>query len=202
MKNILARAFGVWVPIAVVITGVFAFGYWAVQQNYRQSLNDPQIQMAEDAAVYLANDYTPAALVPRGVSPVDIATSLAPWIAVYDASGTPLESGAVLDGSPPRLPTGVFDTSTWRKFIIGHHLNTAPQNEDRFSWQPRADVRQAIVLVSFNAPHGIGFVAAGRNMREVEAREAALAGGATALWGMTMLASLVAIVVLIALGWL
>src|SRR6185369_15227988 len=65
MRPLFARAFVLWIPCLIAITGVFAFAYLATQQNYRQSLNDPQIQMAEDAAVSLAHDYTPANIVPH-----------------------------------------------------------------------------------------------------------------------------------------
>ncbi len=176
--NRVSRVLWNFLPLAVIACGVCLLVSATVQQNYRQSLNDPQIQMAEDAVAQLAKDYTPAAVVPRpqtGAAPVDIAASLAPWIAVYDASGTPLESSAELNGAPPRLPAGVFDTSVWNAPIIGHHVNSAPANENRFTWQPEPGVREAVVLVAFQTPDGIGYVAAGRNMREVEAREDALA---------------------------
>ena len=208
MNKLFTHAFALWLPFLVVITGLFLFASWAVQQNYRQSLNDPQIQMAEDAAASLAADYTPANVVPRtnpqsaGAPTVEMSTSLAPWIAVYDASGTPLESSATLDGAPPRLPQGVFDTSLWNRVIIGHHFNGTPANENRFSWQPRPDVRQAVVLVQFQTPHGVGYVAVGRNMREVESREATLQAGAAVLWGATSLATFAIIFILLALGWL
>ncbi|MBU6388866.1 hypothetical protein KGQ72_03275 [Patescibacteria group bacterium] len=209
MTGLISRAFALWMPFLVAITGFFLFAVWAVQQNYRQSLNDPQVQMAEDAAASLAANYLPAAVVPRtnpqsaGAPSIEMSTSLAPWITVYDASGTPLESSATLDGAPPQLPQGVFDRGTWKRVYAEWGIAlSVPANETRFSWQPRPGVRQAVVLVQFQAPHGTGYVAAGRNTREVENREATLIHGAALLFGATSLATLAAIVILLALGWL
>ncbi len=182
----LVRTFISWLPFAVTITGLCLLVYATVQQNYRQSLNDPQVQMAEDGAAYLAKDYTPAAVVPRGVPMVDLAESLAPWIAVYDESGKVLESSGILDGAPPQVPQGVFDSvRNGLPLVVGHHLTTGilvgvAANEDRVSWQPNPDVRQAIVVVHVQGDKG--FVVAGRNMREVENREGRLSFMVFAAW--------------------
>ncbi len=199
MKKVLAQAFVRWIPLAVASSGIFVFAYWAVQQEYRLSLNDPQVQMAEDGAAALNGGAAPASLVTRGVPPVDIAASLAPWIAVYDASGTPLESSAELDGAPPRLPAGVFDTKTWRpSAALGVPVAT-PAGETFFTWQPRDGVRQAVVLAAVGnglPAHAGEFVAAGRNMREVEARVQTLTSGAALAWGITELATFLVVLVL------
>ena len=196
--NILSRSLALWLPILVATSGIFVFAYWGIQQEYRLSLNDPQVQIAEDGANALAAGAPPASLT-RNAPSVDIAASLAPWVAVYDASGVPLESTGVLGGAPPRLPAGVFDTSTWRgSAAFGIPLST-PAGETRFTWQPEAGVRQAVVLVAV----GNGkFVAAGRSMREVENRVSVLTLGAALAWGGTELGTLVAIITLLALGWL
>ncbi len=200
MKELIARSFALWVPIVVATSGLFVFAYWAVQQSYRLGANDPQIQVAEDAAAALNSGAVPAALVSRSIAPIDIAMSLAPWITIYDSSGTPLESSAVLDGAPPRLPAGVFDANTWKPAYAAYGVVLPiPKTETRFSWQPRSDVRQAVVLVRANNGY---FVATGRNIREVENRIELFTKGAALLWGGTELATLVAIVILLSLGWL
>jgi hypothetical protein len=113
MPSIFSRALALWLPIACATSGLFLFAFWGIQQQYRITLNDPQVQLAEDGAAALANGVTPAELV--GDRPqVDIKTSLAPWIAVYDPSGTPLASTGVLDSAPPEPPRGVFNMSSWR----------------------------------------------------------------------------------------
>lgn len=46
IRNILKP----WLPLAVTIIAVFGGICLTVQQSYRMGANDPQIQMAEDAA--------------------------------------------------------------------------------------------------------------------------------------------------------
>ena len=197
MRKLVSRAFVLWLPLVVALTGVFGFIYIAVQQNYRQSVNDPQIQMAEDDALRLAQGEQPASLVPRGISPIDLRTSLATWIAVYNSSGMPLESSAVLDGAPPRLPSGLFDTNTW----VPHKIWQAPSGvETRVTWQPRPDIRQAVVLVQFKTPISVGYVAVGRSMHLIEKRISDLTYHAAVAWSATALASLFVISAILMLG--
>jgi len=175
----LVRAGISWLPLAVAISGICLLVYGAVQQNYRQSLNDPQIQMAEDGAALLANGGVPADVVPHGIAMVDAANSLAPWIAVYDGSGTPLESSAVLDGKPPMPQAGEFALAKAQGTNLPHN-----------TWQPDQNVRIALVIVP--VPGKDMFVASGRNMREVENREGQLTTLVGLAWLVTMAASFVA----------
>jgi hypothetical protein len=145
-----------------------------VQQSLRQGLNDPQIQMAEDAAYALNNGATTDSLIAG--NKVEMSRSLAPFLIAYDSSGKPVAGSGVLNGELPSLPDGVLDY--------------AKQNgEDRVSWQPDNDTRIASVIV----PYDHGYVLAGRNMREVEKRELQTEGFAAATWGLTLFASLVAV---------
>ena len=162
-----------------------ALAYMTVQQNYRESLNDPQVQIAEDAARALVSGVIPAELVPRDQS-IDIAQSLATWIAVYDEKGVGVESNGVLDGAPPRVPQGVLDAAAAN---AGKDTNIPGQN--RVSWQPRAGVRSAVVVQHFTGPKMNGFVAVGRNMREVEDHEAQLTSTIFYSWILTLLVTLI-----------
>lgn len=198
MKQWYIRPLLWWAYSAIMVTGLCALVHVAVQQDLRQGANDPQVQMAEDAAARLEGGAAPADVVPRAAPPVDIATSLSPWLAVYDQSGALLAASGQLNGAPPQLPAGVFDTSGW-KSIVGHHLTVFyPNNENRFTWQPKDGVRQAVVLVHFSgglSEHGSigsGFVAAGRSLREVESRESQLTLEVFVLWALTLLCLLVA----------
>jgi hypothetical protein len=144
-----------WLLMAVIVTGFSGLIYTAVQQDIRQTADDPQIQMAEDTAAKLANGQQVQNVVPS--EKVDIARSLAPYIIVFDTSGKPVASSAVLDGQTPTIPSGVFDY-------------VRQNNEDRFTWQPRPGVRSAVVVTQFKGTTS-GFVLAGRSLREVEKRE-------------------------------
>jgi hypothetical protein len=151
----MKRIFRYWLPIAIVVSALAGLLYVAVQQAIRSAANDPQIQLAEDAATTLNNGGTIQSVVPA--RKVDIATSLARYIIVFDASGTPVASSAQLNGQTPTIPSGVFDS-------VRHN------GEDKITWQPQPGVRSAIVVVQFHGPTG-GFVLAGRSLREVEQRE-------------------------------
>ena len=148
---------------AMVLAGistVLALALYTIpQQVLRQGANDPQIQMAGDLAARLEQGIAPAEAVPAGS--VDIARSLSPFVIAYDDQGQPLGSNAQLNGQTPTPPKGVFEY-------------TRIHGEERISWQPvlgrEHGVRIAAVIERVNGPHP-GFVLAGRNMREVEARE-------------------------------
>lgn len=148
MKNILKY----WLLIAVIVSGVIGLNYAAIQQVLRQGANNPQIQMAEDAAAKLASGQQARDVVP--VEQVDIASSIASYLIVFDASGQPIASSARLNGQIPTPPSGVFD------YVRQH-------DEDRITWSPQAGVRDAIVVAQFKGVHS-GFVVAGRSLREVE----------------------------------
>src|SRR4051812_19741980 len=95
------RVFLYWLPVALIITVLSGLVYVAVQQNFRQSANDPQIQMAEDAAAALEAGAQPQAVV--GTGKVDMARSLAPFLIVYDDQGQPLAASVQLNGQIPTV---------------------------------------------------------------------------------------------------
>jgi len=119
-------------------------------QVLRQQADEPQAQLAEDAARRLdAGDARVPAIAGDDVA---IENSLAPWLVVYDQAGAPRAGNGHLHGALPKLPDGVL---AFARQHGGHRL----------SWQPEPGVRQALVVV----PTKAGFVVAGRSLREVEA---------------------------------
>jgi hypothetical protein len=150
VANILRQ----WLPLAamgVVLCGVI---YVVAQQGLRIGANDPQIQMAQDAATALAEGQNPASLVPTAT--VEISQSLAPFTMVFSDAGTVVASSARLHGQVPALPGGLLD------YVRQH-------GEDRVTWQPESGVRMATVIVRVSGSPG-GFVLAGRSLLEVEKR--------------------------------
>jgi len=141
--------------MTATITGLVGLCYAVVQQDIRQSANDPQIQIAEDSAAKLTDGQSIQNVVPS--EKVDIAKSLAPYIIVFDATGKPLASSALLNGQTPTIPAGVFD------YIKSN-------GEDRITWQPQPGVRSAVVVTQFKGSNS-GFVLVGRSLREVEILE-------------------------------
>ena len=100
---IVRRALLLFVPLAVVITALSGLAYLIGQQGQRTGANDPQVQLAEDAAARLDAGETPTAVVGTG-PPVDVARSLAPFIVVYDPAGSALATDGQLDGAAPCRP--------------------------------------------------------------------------------------------------
>ena len=145
------RAFAFFLPAAAVLTVACLLHAVGLQQVLRQGADDPQTQIAEDAARALNAGAVPATLVTT--SKVDVALSLAPFMAVYDRSGAVLATDGTLDGSAPRPPIGVIETA--RSAGI-----------DKVTWQPRPGVRIATVVVPWSG----GTVLAGRSLRIVEER--------------------------------
>ena len=74
-----------WLPLAATITLLCGLIYVTLQQAYRSNANDPQIQLAEDAAQALAAGQSPESLLPE--QQVDIARSLAPYMMIFNAQG-------------------------------------------------------------------------------------------------------------------
>ena len=107
--RLLGRSFIKWLPLGVAVTMLSVVVYAAAQQTYRQGANDPQIQMAEDAARALSAGVSPAEVV--GSATVDPSLSLAPFLIVTDRAGAIVASGARIGGSSPVPPKGVLDSA-------------------------------------------------------------------------------------------
>ena len=170
----LKTIFKVWLPFAVMVTAFSMLVYATVQQVYRQDANDPQIQMANDAADALNSGSSVESVVPQ--EKVFFAKSLAPFYVIYNLDGKPVAGSGILDGNLPEIPKGVLD-------------NAKQIGENRRTWQPNDNVRIAAVIV----PYKDGFVLAGRNLREVEAREAQVSGFAGTTWILAMIATFIVI---------
>jgi hypothetical protein len=151
----LRLAILVFLPLAVLATGLAGLVYLVAQQDGRWLANEPQVQLAEDAAARLDAGGTPRDQV--GPAPVDIARSLAPFVVVYGAAGTILATDGTLDGQPPAVPAGVL-------------ASARATGLDAVTWQPRPGVRIATVTVPWNG----GTVLAGRSLRLVEEHAATL----------------------------
>src|SRR5476649_1187758 len=143
----------------LLASGLTLLVYSAVQQGYRQSANDPQIQMAEDTATALSRGTSAASLMPKDI---DISTSLAPFLIVTDDSYHILASSGHLGGQVVLPPTGAFVAA---RTSLGK--DTTRPGENRITWQPTSSVREAAVIVHYNG----GYVIAARSLRAGEIRE-------------------------------
>ncbi|HYM83363.1 MAG TPA: hypothetical protein VEY67_04345 [Candidatus Dormibacteraeota bacterium] len=151
-RPLVRRALAILLPGVVLAVLTCGLVYTVAQQVLRIGANDPQIQLAEDAAAALDHGTGPAAVVPP--TRVDVGTSLAPFVVVFDPAGRVLATNGQLDGHDPVPPLGVLSSAL-------------PDRRNSVTWQPRPGVRVATVTVAWRG----GTVLAGRSLREVEARE-------------------------------
>ncbi len=167
-----------WLPLAAVVTALCGLAYVTGQQILRLGGNDPQIQMAQDAAARLAAGEPVANVAPAGT--LDVGRSLAPFLIVFDDQGHVLAATGLLHGQAPALPPGVLDS-------------VRRQGEDRISWQPEPGVRYAAVVERVSGPQP-GFVLAARSLLETEKRILVVEQLAGVAWAGTLAVSLVMVV--------
>lgn len=168
-----------WLPFAFLTTMLSGLVYLAVQQDLRIGADDPQIQLAEDTAASLAAGGSASSLV--SAEKVDMAKSLAPFMIVYDAKGTPIAASVQLHGQIPVLPSGVFGA-----------VNS--NGEWQHTWQPEPGVRAAAVVTKVGGGQG-GYVLAARSLREVEHRVDALNGQVFIVWFIAMIGIFLAVAI-------
>ena len=151
--EVLRRALAFFLPVAVLATLACGLVYLETQQSLRSGANDPQFQIAQDAAARLDAGAAPSSVVDASRT-VDPSSSLAPFLIVFAANHTVLATDATLDGGSPVPPHGVLDAAR-------------PGSPSTVTWQPRSGVRIAAVTVAWKG----GFVLAGRSLQRVEEQE-------------------------------
>jgi len=152
MKPILRQ----WLPLACVITVLFAALYVIPQQLLRQSYNWPQIDAVNEASSQLRAGQSEQSVLSQHVmnAPIDRTGSL--FVMLYDENGQPTEGSGRLDGNLPAIPYGVLLSS-----------NVAPTVKN-ITWAPRADVRIAASIQKINLNNATRYVVAGRNLAQPE----------------------------------
>jgi hypothetical protein len=176
----LNRVLFTWLTLAALATAVCLLVYYVQQQAWRAAANDPQIQIARDAAAALAAGKTVDAVVPKDT--VDMERSLAPFLIVFDEKGAVVGASGALRGNVPRLPGGVLEY-------------VRDRGEERVTWQPIGGVRIASVIVSYSGARQ-GYVLAGRSLDETENRISQFGTAIALAW----LATLVGLLVVVAAG--
>jgi hypothetical protein len=174
----LNRVLVAWLTLAALASAISLLVYVVAQQTWRTAANDPQIQLARDAAAALAAGRPAEAVVPHET--VDMERSLAPFLIVLDANGQVLASSGELGGHVPGVPKGVLDVARTR-------------GEDRITWQPIGGVRIASVIESYNGSRQ-GFVVAGRSLEETQSRISQFGNLIALAWAATLVGLLVVVI--------
>lgn len=142
--------------VFVALGGLLYTIYCTAQQVYRQSANDPQVQLTEDVARILAQGRDPEDVIPKQAQ-MDMSQSLSAFAMILDENGKVITSSAKLDDKTPTPPKGA--------------LTVAKNNQDnRITWEPKKGVRIAAVIKHYSGEKP-GYILAGRNLREIEDRE-------------------------------
>ena len=157
MKKLILNSFAICLPLGVAIIFIYSFTYLAIQQYIRLSANEILVQYAENTKEKLEKGVTISQAI-SGIELTDMQKSLSPFVIIYDKMGTVQASTTTLHGTAPTLSAGVF-------------ANALQNWENRRTWQPEHNVRNAIVVLPYALPGQEGYVVAGRSLREIEKRK-------------------------------
>ena len=161
----------IWFLLVVVVTALSGLSYLLVQQDIRQSANDPQIQIAWDISSKLTQGVNINKLIPT--EKVLIGSELSPFVIIYDYNYNPIAGNGIYDNSLARIPKGVLDY-------------TKEHGKDRVTWQP--DTYTRIALIVEKSGDDKSLVAVGRSLREVEVRENMILKLTMLAWFVTIIA--------------
>jgi hypothetical protein len=167
-RPLVLRALLLFLPLAVVASGLAGTIYLVAQHDLRSGADSPQLQMAEDAAHALDGGASAASVV--GPSVVDADRSLAPFVVVFDRTGTAVAASGTVAGALPAPPRGVLEAAS-------------AGSPNRVTWQPQPGLRFATVTVAWSR----GTVMAARSLSEVERLEDGTLWLVAAGWVATML---------------
>ena len=144
-----------WICTGLIVGLIYGSMYTVMQQDLRLGANDPQIQLAQDAAAQLTQGKSKAAVLPT--MRVDLDKSLAPAVIIYGSTGRPLAGNGYIGGSLPDFPRGALQSND----ATAYHAVT---------WQPNKNLRLAVVIVKA----GDNYVLSARSLAEVERRASLL----------------------------
>ena len=158
-KPNMAKVFILWLPFAIIVSGLSLFTYVAVQSDMRQSANDTPTQYAEDAVTAVENGAPISEVAPS--YGINMAKSLDVVVIVTDNNGKVIAASGQLNGTPPVPPKAALDSAK-------------SSGEDSITWQPDSSVREAAVIKPFSTKSQSGYIIAASSLRLVEQRESDL----------------------------
>lgn len=156
LREHLPRILFAWVPFAITVTLCIGAAYLFVQQSYRQSANDPQIQLAQDVSNFLKNGNSMQTIM-QSTPAIELSKSLAPFLVIYDTQKLIAFSSVTINGKQPNIPAGVLDNARNKEY-------------NAVTWQANTGDRSAIIATYYSGKAS-GYVVVGRSIKEVEKRE-------------------------------
>lgn len=167
-----------WIAIAIVVTALSLFMYGRQFHALRSAADDPQVELAQDAARRLGAGAEVRDVVPPVAVKVEESSDL--FFIVYAPDGKVLGSSVQIDSNTPTLPEGTLTTLTAQK---------------NFTWEPKEGVRIAAVIVPYIGSNS-GFVLAGRSLQETEEQTATLARNIGFTWILFLVGGMAGLLVL------
>jgi hypothetical protein len=159
--------------LAALAAGVVWFGAGLA---LRSGGNRQPLRLAAAAASRLASGSRPAAVLPPMI---DMASSPAPFVIVFDAQHHILASSGRLNGQLPVLPASVL---AW----VDRH------GQDRITWQPQPGLREAAVIEPYRGTRQ-GIVLAAQSLRDISSRQLILAWSIACTWLAALAVAIVAV---------
>lgn len=156
MRGFIARTrVRTWLAIAGASTLVLGASYVMSQQSIRMSADDLPLTVSQQVKASLENGALATDLV--SAQKTNLNTDNGTFVIITDGTRHAVASSAVLDGSTPLPPEGVF------KF-------TADHGTDRITWEPKEGVRIALRVASYGKSPNDGFVLVGQPLKQFESR--------------------------------
>jgi hypothetical protein len=154
------------IAAAIIVTVLSGLVYVSVQQQYRSSANDPQIQAARDFAFKPGQSWAATDVIVPDT--VNLEQSLSPFVQWYNDAGKLTYSTGFIGPKAPEIPAGVLAAAR-------------ANGEYSVTWQPQRNVRLASVIV-YTARPQTGYVLVARSLWETEKRESNLLIMTFACW--------------------
>jgi len=148
--------FSEWIPLVFIATVLSVTFFLVIQQDLRESANDPQIQTAQETALAIAAGQPVLSVLPE--QKVNISASLDPFIMVFGLNGQLIASSGTLNNTPPVFPASILS-------------NAHSQGEESITWEPETGLRFAAVVLPFSGENQSGYVVVARSLTEVERLE-------------------------------
>ena len=175
---------GVWIVLAAVSTALAGLGYVVTQQTIRMSANLDPLKATLQIKDILKQGVDPSRIIPP--TQLELKDNYSVFAAVFDEKGNALSSSVMVDGKTPNLPAGLFE-------------NAKMKGENKFTWEPKSNLREAAVVVPYNAEvtEGTstkatsGFILSGQPLTEYEKNIEVIMRLAVAAWGFCLVLSFI-----------
>ncbi|HMR55373.1 MAG TPA: hypothetical protein PKD34_02160 [Candidatus Doudnabacteria bacterium] len=173
------RAIAIFVTLVALVSVLFISICYSARTVFRQQANDPQIEVTEQVAG-IVRQGVPIDAIVSSAEQIDLNSSKALFVMIFDNERTMTGSSAQLNGEAPSIPSEVFDKAN-------------EMGEYRFDFQPAENLKFAGVMKKID---NSAYVLAGRSLSEMETRVAALEQPLWIGWIISVLVSLLLTVLL------